>query len=694
LVPRERLLQRLGANADLPVAALIAPAGYGKTTLLNEWAARDERPFAWVDVGDADNDPARLMGAISTALDGLMVDRRFVLVLDDVQRLRRTEALAVLTRIADHLGEGAQLAFAARSEPGLPLGRMRAHHVMAELRMHDLAMTREEAGRMLAAAGLELTSAQVATLVQRTEGWPAALHLAALSLREQSDVGRAVARFAGDDRLVNDYMRDELLSKLSPERLGFLLQTAVLDELSGPLCDAVLHRSGSAGLLREMSRGNLLLIPVDRNDTGYRYHPLLRDCLRNELRRDEPGRARELHRRTSAWYAEHGDPDRAIEHAVAAEDAERAGELLWARLPHSQLTTVQRCLDRFPAGEIAAHPSLALTAAACALHSNRAEAAERWTLVAAQALDRRPAAGSADLEAGVAIMRAALARDGMSGMRRDAARAHELLLDKSPWRSASCLLDGVARHLSGEREEARHRLEEGVRWAAFAGVTTIQALCLAELAVLDGGGPQGPRDGSHGIEGAAQVERAGLAEVPQMALVFAAAADVHTRRGQIDAGARELQRAQLLMAALGDGVASWYQVETRVLLARGCLRLCDVARARTLLAEAERFLPRTPDSEVLVALLDDVRAQAGASVASSVRGSSSLTTAELRVLQFLPTHLSLREIAERLYVSTNTVKTQAHATYRKLDACSRAEAVDRARALGLLEDKAAGGPSR
>ena len=179
-----------------------------------------------------------------------------------------------------------------------------------------------------------------------------------------------------------------------------------------------------------------------------------------------------------------------------------------------------------------------------------------------------------------------------------------------------------------------------------------------------------------------------------MALVFAAAADVHTRRGQIDAGARELQRAQLLMAALGDGVASWYQVETRVLLARGCLRLCDVARARTLLAEAERFLPRTPDSEVLVALLDDVRAQAGASVASSVRGSSSLTTAELRVLQFLPTHLSLREIAERLYVSTNTVKTQAHATYRKLDACSRAEAVDRARALGLLEDKAAGGPSR
>jgi LuxR family transcriptional regulator, maltose regulon positive regulatory protein len=204
--------------------------------------------------------------------------------------------------------------------------------------------------------------------------------------------------------------------------------------------------------------------------------------------------------------------------------------------------------------------------------------------------------------------------------------------------------------------------------------------------MLDGG----LRDDSPGIEGGAELERAGLADRPQMALVFAAAADVRTGRGQVDAGRREVKRAQILLAALGDGAASWYQVETRILLARACLRLSDVSRARTLLAEAERFLHHTPDSHVLTELLGDVRAQADAFLASSVHSSSSLTTAELRVLQFLPTHLSLPEIAKRLHVTTNTVKTQAHATYRKLDACSRSEAVDRARAVGLLADEATG----
>jgi LuxR family transcriptional regulator, maltose regulon positive regulatory protein len=717
LVPRERLLQRLAATADTPVAALIAPAGSGKTTLLSEWATRDERPFAWVTLQDADNDPARLLDVISLALDGLTgarpeipdvrpglpsrspraAERRlrrrleneetgFVLVLDDAHRLHRTEALALLTTIASHLRVGSQLAIGARSDPDLPLGHMRAQRVVAELRMHDLAMTEDEAGRMLAAAGLDLDPRQLTTLIERTEGWPAGLHLAALSIQEESDVDRAVAHFAGDDRLVTDYLRDELLSPLPAERLRFLIRTSVLDELSGSLCDAVLDRTGSAEVLRKMARSNLLLIPLDRNDERYRYHPLLLDGLRGELHRGEPERERGLHRRASAWYAQHHDPDRAIEHALAAEDFERAGDLLWAHLPKSNPTRVQRWLERLPEKDIAAHASLALTAAAHALNSNNGDISESWTNVAARALDRSPSSRSTALKAGVAIMRAAVARDGIRAMRRDATRAYELLNDESPWRAVSCLLDGVARHLAGEPEEARHRLEEGARWAGFANSATTRALCLVQLAMLDGG----LRDDSPGIEGGAELERAGLADRPQMALVFAAAADVRTGRGQVDAGRREVKRAQILLAALGDGAASWYQVETRILLARACLRLSDVSRARTLLAEAERFLHHTPDSHVLTELLGDVRAQADAFLASSVHSSSSLTTAELRVLQFLPTHLSLPEIAKRLHVTTNTVKTQAHATYRKLDACSRSEAVDRARAVGLLADEATG----
>jgi LuxR family maltose regulon positive regulatory protein len=304
LVARGRLLERLAATTDKPVAALIAPAGYGKSTLLSEWATHDERPFAWVTLQNADNDPARLVETISTALDGatgvrpeilgvrpglpsrspLAAERRlrrrleneetsFVLVVDEVHRLHRTEALALLTTIASHLRVGSQLAIGARSDPDLPLGHMRAQRVLAELRMPDLAMTEDEAGRMLAAAGLDLDSAQVTTLIERTEGWPAGLQLAALSIHEQPDMGRAVARFAGDDRLVTDYLHDALLSSLPAERLNFLLRTSVLDELSGSLCDAVLDRTGSAEVLRKMARSNLLLIALDRSDERYRYHP-------------------------------------------------------------------------------------------------------------------------------------------------------------------------------------------------------------------------------------------------------------------------------------------------------------------------------------------------------------------------------------------------------------------------------------
>jgi LuxR family maltose regulon positive regulatory protein len=717
LVPRERLLERLAATADKPVAALIAPAGYGKSTLLREWAARDERPFAWVTLQDADNDPARLVEAISTALDGAtgvrpeilgvrpglpsrfpMVEERslrrrleneetsFVLVVDDVQRLHRTEALALLTAIASHLRVGSQLAIGARSDPDLPLGHMRAQRVLAELRMHDLAMTADEAGRMLATDGLDLDSAQVTTLVERTEGWPAGLQLAALAVREQPDVDRGVARFAGDDRLVTDYLHDELLSSLPAERLRFLTRTSVLDELSGSLCNAVLDRTGSAEVLRKMARSNLLLIPLDRNDERYRYHPLLLDGLRGELHHKEPDRERGLHRRASAWYAQHREPDRAIEHALSAEDFERAGELLWAHFPKCDPTSVQRWLDGLPEQDIAAHASLALTAAAHALNGNDGDVSEGWTNVAARALDRSQGSRSTALEAGVAVMRAAIARDGITAMRRDAARAYELLNDESPWRAVSCLLEGVARHLAGEPEEGRHRLEEGARWAAFASDASTRALCLAQLTMLDGV----LRDSLPGIEVDAELKRAGLADRPQMALVFAAAADARTGCGQVDAGKRAAKRAQILLAALGDAAASWYQTETRILLARACLRLSDVSRARTLLVEAERFLHNTPDAPMLTELLGDVRAQADAFNTSSVRSSSSLTTAELRVLQFLPTHLSFPEIAKRLHVTTNTVKTQAHATYRKLDACSRSEAVDRARALGLLAAEATG----
>jgi LuxR family transcriptional regulator, maltose regulon positive regulatory protein len=721
-VSRESVLRRLTGNPEVPVALVVAPAGYGKTSVLTEWAERDGRPFAWIAIEEADNDPGRLLGSIAGALHDLEPIgpdvfgalsashprfssaalarlgeylrgrvHDFVLVLDDLHLLHDPGSWAVLTAVAEHLRPGSQMALGSRCDPPLHLGRLRAEGKLLELRAPDLAMSEAESAQLFAEAGLTLDDAEVHTLVDRTEGWPVGLYLASLALRDQADVGRAVTNFAGDDRIVTDYVGEELLSQLSPARIRFLMRTSVLDRLSGPLCDAVLERSGSSSELRAMSRANLLLIPLDRTDEWYRYHTLLVDTLRDELHRLEPERAAELHRRASAWYADHGDPDRAIGHALAAEDMRRAGDLIWANVPlyntRGRLATIQRWLERVPHEEIVRYAPLSLTAAYCGLNTGDADLVARWTSVAAETIERTGADDDgASLRAAVAILRAALAREGIAQMGEDAARAYELESDESPWRALCCFLDGVAQHLAGDHEGARRRLEEGASRSALANVPQMHALCLAQLAVLDRDDTDGRDAGSQAVHAKSQAVHSGLSDYPTMALVFAAAADHHAQRGQVEEAASEMSDALRLLAMLGDDYAPWYHVEVRAVLARAALRLSDVPAARHLLGEAERYLRLTPDAVVLKQLLDEAKAQAEAVLESSVIGPSLLTTAELRVLQLLPTHLSFREIAGELYVSTNTVKTQAHAAYRKLDASSRSEAVDRGRVLGLLDE--------
>jgi LuxR family maltose regulon positive regulatory protein len=321
-VPRERLVTRLTDAGEVPLALVVAPAGYGKTTALAEWAEHDGRPFAWITLDAADNDLERLLRSIALALDEIepvgrdvfaalsaaeprvaelvlprLADslarrrRPFVLVLDDVHVLDAAAPLQALELLIEHLPYGSQLVLGSRTEPALPIGRLRAHRRVVELRSRDLVMTRGEAAIVL--AGLGLRSSDVDLLVQRTEGWPAGLYLAALSLEDQPDVGRALARFAGDDRLVADYLRDEVLAELPGELLRFLTRTSVLDNLSGPLCDAVLARPGSGATLRELARSNLMVVPLDRADDRYRYHGLFAQMLRAELRRMEPEREAE-----------------------------------------------------------------------------------------------------------------------------------------------------------------------------------------------------------------------------------------------------------------------------------------------------------------------------------------------------------------------------------------------------------------
>jgi LuxR family transcriptional regulator, maltose regulon positive regulatory protein len=715
LVPRDRLVARLAAARDAPLALAVAPAGYGKTSVLAQWAAEDPRPFAWITLDPDDDDPVRLIASLALALDevepvgceffarsargghaaatlvGRLArclagrSRPFVLVLDDAHVLAAPETFAAIATVVAHMPAGSTLALASRTEPELlPVGRLRAERRVVELRARDLVMTRAESTLML--VGLGLRPADVDTLVARTEGWPAGLCLAALALREQPDHDAALARFGGDDRFVADYLREEVLAGLPRETVQFLMRTSVLDELTGPLCDAVAGRRGSAALLRELARADVMLVALDRTEGRYRYHGLLAGMLRAELRRLDPDHEAEAHRRASAWHAARHDSDRAIGHAIASGDDRIAGELLWAVAPEhvtaGRHPAVRRWLQRFTPERVAAEPGLALTRAAGALADGDLDLVEHTIADAERALGS-DAARLPTAETAIAAMRALAARDGLAATRDRAAAVAADARGEMPWAALASFTGGVAAHLTGDGDGARALLEDGARGAAVAA-PAVQALCLAQLGViaLDDGDP-GTADVCIS-RARGQVDRVGLGDEPISALVFAAAALDRAHRGRVDEARRDVREGARLLGMLA-GFAAWYEAETRLLLARAALRLGDLVVARTLLADAETLVPRVRDAIVLRAWLDDCRERAESFSATKLPGPSTLTTAELRVLCLLPTHLSFREIAGRLHVSANTIKTQAHAVYRKLDASSRTEAVAHARQVGLLD---------
>jgi LuxR family maltose regulon positive regulatory protein len=674
------------AARDARIVVLTAPAGYGKTTTLLEWAQHDERPFAWVTLYDADNDPGRLRESLGRSADA--VTRRggeFVLVVDDAEVLQARSAIRALHAIAQSPPAGCQLVLASRAEPRLALGRLRAHRELAELTTRDFAMTRGEAAALLTGAGVRLGPGDVNALLQRTEGWPAGLYLAALSLRHEPDPIAAIAGFGGEDRLVAEYIEDAVLSDLSADQVDFLLRTSVLDRMSGPLCDAVLGETGSGSVLKGLARATAMVVPLDNADRWYRHHTLLAQMLRAEMRRREAEAEPELHRRASSWHAAHDDVEAAIRHAVAAGDVRGAGDLLWANALrytwNAHGDAIGSWLQRFTDEQTASYPPLALVAATTSIAAGDRDVAEHWTGAAARALRAAPPdEQTATLRAGIAVLDAAIARDGIARMRDDAARAYELDTEDSPWRSLDCYLEGTACHLLGDRERAGALLREGSR-RGMVVAPAISALCLAQLALLELDAGERHDAATVAARARSQVERFHLGDQPMMSSVLAVSALTRAQLGQIEAASGDAEDAARLMQRLTD-VAPWYRTQVSVVLARTLLMLSDATGAGALLdGIARRAAMETP---VLAAWIDDASAELDAYVCASGSATESLTTAELRVLRLLPTYLSFREMGSRLFVSPNTVKTQAQAIYRKLDASSRAQAVARARELGLL----------
>jgi LuxR family maltose regulon positive regulatory protein len=317
------LVDRL-ATASEPIISVVAPPGYGKTTLLAQWAERRSGPVAWVSCDGADNDPVVLLSALAVALNGIQpidqavfaalassgagitfvprfvsaiagIDGRVRVVLDQVEVVTSTECRDVIAEFAVRLPLGWQLAVASRIDPPLPTARLRVQGGLVEVSAADLAMDSREASALLKGAGVQAGAARVEELLQLTEGWAAGLYLAALAMRAGAPESDVRSRFAGDDRFMGDYLRSELLDHLSDAEVSFMCRTAVLDRMCGPLCDAVLERTGSGQILERMERRNLLVVALDRRREWYRYHHLLRELLETELRRREPDLVADLH---------------------------------------------------------------------------------------------------------------------------------------------------------------------------------------------------------------------------------------------------------------------------------------------------------------------------------------------------------------------------------------------------------------
>ena len=431
-VARSRLAGALGEGLARGLVLVCAPAGFGKTALLADWVRSGDRRVAWLSLDAADNDPARfwrhvvaaldrarpgigervapLLGPPRSSFEGLVTalinelaarpgEDEIALVLDDYHLVDARPVHASLAFLLEHLPPGLHLVLAGRSDPPLPLARLRAGGQLAELRADELRFTAEEAAALLRAAiGADLPAAAVAALAARTEGWAAGLHLAALSLRGQADPAGFVATFSGSHRYVLDYLAGEVLDGQPEEVRAFLLQTSVLERLSGELCDAVTGRTGSQAMLEQVERANLFLVPLDEVRGWWRYHHLFADLLRARLQQQHPDRLAALHRNAAAWSAEHGLADDAVRHAVAA------GEMTWAArlveqhfdavyMLRSEETTVQRWLSALPAELVQSRPRLLLAQALLAATGGRVEAVEPPLDAAERALAGHRACG-------------------------------------------------------------------------------------------------------------------------------------------------------------------------------------------------------------------------------------------------------------------------------------------------------------
>src|SRR5215470_342563 len=502
--------------SDRRIVTVTAPAGYGKSTFLAQWANAEDRRVAWVSLDRFDDDPAILLISLASAYcqaglggadlvadvsgPGVSVLGRaaprlaaelraspaaFVLMLDDLHELRSAACHDVLSVLIPAIPRGSQLAAASRSEqPHLP--RLRASGDALEFEAGDLALDADGAQQIFANERVSLSPGQAGAVTGRTEGWPAGLYLAALIAKQSSGQEWSVS---GDDRYVADYLYSESLARQPKDMQRFLRRTAVLDQLCGPVCEAVLGSSAAAIQLRRVEASSLFLIPLDHRRQWYRYHALYREFLLGVLRRTEPGIITTLHQRAADWYESNGSPALALEHLLQTADWDRSVRLAAALSPRTyyagELTTVLRWFRAIGDANIERYPPLAVHRCWMAVVTGDTAQAVRWAaFVGAASFDGVPADGSASFESARAMLRAAMCASGPEAMMADAAFAVGQEPAWSSWRADSLAQLGEAHLLAGHLDQARSLFTEGSAVAGLNGNTDTGVMCDSVLALL------------------------------------------------------------------------------------------------------------------------------------------------------------------------------------------------------------------
>jgi LuxR family maltose regulon positive regulatory protein len=723
-VPRRHLLAALQDAERAKLTLLAAPPGFGKSTLLAAWAASlDGADVAWLSLDESDNDPSRFFAYVAAAvrrveprlgaralaaLGGPAADlagvvlprflndlaglgRHVALVVEDYHLITNGEVHKTLGYLVERSPSTLRIVVSTREDPPLPLGRLRARGELAEIRADELRFTDEESLAFLTGSlAMDLSATDVALLQARTEGWPAALYLAALSLRGRSDVSARIAQFAGDDRYVVDYLSTEILARQAPELRAFLLRTSILQRFCGPVCDAVTGREDSAERLTELERSNLLLIPLDTKREWYRYHHLFGDLLRRELESTDRSGLRELHRRASAWYRDAGLVVDAATHALAGADTEAVAELVGRHyglfVDRGQLDTIIGWLEALPEPAVAKDWLLGFAGAVAYAHAGRFDSSERWLALAEAAPQvlrngQEPAGPLAALAGYLRLLRGDLGASVALERRALAAMARA---DPVTTLAAQMVLAPGLWWTGGPREAIG--IQEAIdRTAREAGLPAARVFSLGNRSAIALDDEDEQAAGALAHEAIEVMEAASLADHPWAAMAHIAHGAVLGRAGDLDSAAAEIQ----LGLALGERLRAWQ------LIAYGSLALAEVrhrqrepAAVRRLLARVRDMLEALPDPGDGLARLE--RTEKSLRLRPVRRRDElpapfwELSPRELEVLRLLPSRLSQREIAAELFVSFNTIRTHTRVIFSKLGVSSRTEAVARARELGLL----------